>query len=332
MATIRQIAEKAGVSPATVSRILNNDSTLSVAEETRIRVFSVAEELHYTKKGNNDKAAFKMGILQWFSAEEEQRDDYYLKARQGIEDYCIRNSISIIRAYRSDANYREVISSLDGLICVGKFSVKETKELLESCNNVIFVDMAVDSRNVSTLTIDFRTAAKEALNYLKALGHEKIAYIGGLEYASGTEAIEDSRKKEYLAFMKKHKFSTEGLVREDQFSTASGYEMMNNILDEKVPVTAVFAASDAIAYGVLRSIKEHKMSVPKDISVIGINDSEMSRFSEPALTTMHAPVYEMGQHSANLVYAMSRLSIKTPLKAHLYCELVERESCGKVKK
>ena len=100
MATIRQIAQMAGVSPATVSRILNNDSTLSVTEETRIRVFAVAEELHYTKKTGTDKAAFRIGILQWFSAEEEQRDDYYLRARQGIEDYCIRNSISIVRAYR----------------------------------------------------------------------------------------------------------------------------------------------------------------------------------------------------------------------------------------
>ncbi|HCA22356.1 MAG TPA: transcriptional regulator [Lachnospiraceae bacterium] len=340
MATIRQIAEKAGVSPATVSRILNNDSSLSVTEETRVRVFAVAEELHYAKKTVTDKASFKLGILQWFSAEEEQRDDYYLRARQGIEDYCIRNSISIVRAYRSDANYRETIEHLDGLICIGKFSVKETRELIALCENIIFIDMSVDNREVSTLTIDFKTAARDALGYLKNLGHSKIAYIGGLEYASGTEAIEDSRKKEYIAFMKKNKFSTEGLVKEGHFNTASGYEMMNSILDEMQedaakgvaagkPCTAVFAASDAIAYGVLRAIREHGLRVPEDISVIGINDSEMSRFSEPALTTMHAPAYEMGQHAANLVNAMSKLSIKTPLKAQLYCTLVERESCAK---
>ena len=345
MATIRQIAEKAGVSPATVSRILNNDSSLSVTEETRVRVFAVAEELHYAKKTATDKAAFKLGILQWFSAEEEQRDDYYLRARQGIEDYCIRNSISIVRAYRSDANYRETIEHLDGLICIGKFSVKETRELIAVCENIIFIDMSVDNREVSTLTIDFKTAARDALKYLKELGHSKIAYIGGLEYASGTEMIEDARKKEYLAFMKKNKFSTAGLVKEGHFSTASGYEMMNGILDEMQastedagamtsagkPCTAVFAASDAIAYGVLRAVREHGLRVPEDISVIGINDSEMSRFSEPALTTMRAPAYEMGQHAANLVNAMSKLSIKTPLKAQLYCTLVERESCAKAR-
>lgn len=360
MATIRQIAENAGVSPATVSRILNNDSTLSVTEETRLKVFAVAEELHYAKKTATDKAAFRIGILQWFSAEEEQRDDYYLRARQGIEDYCIRNSVSIVRAYRSDANYSEVISGLDGLICIGKFSAKETKKLISVCDNIIFIDMSVENRDVSTLTIDFRTAAKEALEYLKGLGHTRIAYLGGLEYASGTDAIEDARKKAYVSFMKKNRFGTEGLIREEQFSTASGYEMMNSIfgsMDEvaykkvrdrsegeetgriheedkydgrRLPCTAVFAASDAIAYGAMRSIKEHGLSVPEDISVIGINDSEMSRFSEPALTTMHAPVYEMGQHAANLVAAMSKLKNKTPLKAQLFCHLVERESCAAV--
>ena len=279
----------------------------------------------YGKKGNKSKA-----------------DEESVKKYSFIQyaAYCIRNSISIVRAYRSDANYRETIEHLDGLICIGKFSVKETRELIALCENIIFIDMSVDNREVSTLTIDFKTAARDALGYLKNLGHSKIAYIGGLEYASGTEAIEDSRKKEYIAFMKKNKFSTEGLVKEGHFNTASGYEMMNSILDEMQedaakgvaagkPCTAVFAASDAIAYGVLRAIREHGLRVPEDISVIGINDSEMSRFSEPALTTMHAPAYEMGQHAANLVNAMSKLSIKTPLKAQLYCTLVERESCAK---
>lgn len=330
MATIREIAKLAGVSPATVSRILNNDSTLSVTEETRVKVFAVADELHYMKKGGTDKAAYRIGILQWFSAEEEQRDDYYLRARQGIEDYCIRNSISIVRAYRSDANYGEIISNLNGLICIGKFSAKETKELISACENIIFIDMSVDNREVSTLTIDFKTAAKEALEYLYRLGHRKIAYIGGLEYASGTDAIEDARKKAYQSFMKTNKL--EPVIREGQFNTASGYEMMNGLLDEGVDVSAVFAASDAIAYGVMRAVKEHGMSVPEDISVIGINDSEMSRFSEPALTTMHAPAYEMGQHAANLVYAMSKLSIKTPLKAGITCNLVVRESCRAITK
>ena len=84
MATIKDIAREAGVSPAAVSRILNNDPTLAVAAETKKRVLEKAEELGY-KKRRNTKACFTIGIVQWFSAEDEMRDSYYLMIRQGIE-------------------------------------------------------------------------------------------------------------------------------------------------------------------------------------------------------------------------------------------------------
>ncbi|MDE7063838.1 MAG: LacI family DNA-binding transcriptional regulator, partial [Lachnospiraceae bacterium] len=85
MATIKDIAAEAGVSPAAVSRILNNDATLSVSVETKQRVWETAKRLHYKKTRNVDKAAFRLGIVQWFSAEQEMQDSYYLLVRQGIE-------------------------------------------------------------------------------------------------------------------------------------------------------------------------------------------------------------------------------------------------------
>ena len=88
MATIKDIAQAAGVSSGAVSRILNNDPTLSVSAETKKRVFDIAQEFGYQKSKNRDKSLFKMGILQWFSAEQEMLDSYYLLVRQGIEDFC----------------------------------------------------------------------------------------------------------------------------------------------------------------------------------------------------------------------------------------------------
>ena len=99
MATLKDIAAAAGVSPAAVSRILNGDDTLSVAPETRRRVLLVSEELGYQKKHGNAQQSkterpMVLGIIQWFSAEEELRDSYYLTARKGIEDFCTRNQIN----------------------------------------------------------------------------------------------------------------------------------------------------------------------------------------------------------------------------------------------
>ena len=91
--------------------------------------------------------------------------------------------------------------------------------------------------------------------------------------------------------------------------------------------SAIFAASDALAVGALKAFKEADMEVPEDISLVGFNNTELSEYTVPALTTVNAPAYDMGQHGANLIYAASNLSIRTPLKAEIPCNLIVRESC-----
>ena len=100
MATIKDIARAAQVSPATVSRILNQDMTLNVTPETRQKVLDTAREMHYVKKNRPPRSQFTMGIVQWFSAQEEINDSYYLTIRQGIEDYCKNRGIHVIRTYK----------------------------------------------------------------------------------------------------------------------------------------------------------------------------------------------------------------------------------------
>ena len=331
MATIRDIARECGLSPASVSRILNNDKALQVTEETRRKVFDTAKKLNYVKKGGaKSKASFTLGILQWFSAKQELEDEYYLRIRRGVEDFCVKNSIRIVRAYRTDTDYMDTLKDCDGLVCVGKFGKKDADKLIKFKSNIVFLDMVTEHPEVTTLTIDLYTAAKEALDYLKSSGHSKIAYLGGIEYASGSEVIEDERRKAYVKFMKRNKYPYSGLMREDEFSLSSGYKMMQDLLDSKEEFTAVFAASDAIAVGAMKAIKEKGLSIPEDISVISINDDEMSGFTEPPLTTMHAPAYDMGQHGANLVYVAGNLDIKTPLKVLIPCTMVKRSSCDAV--
>lgn len=327
MATIKDIAEKAGVSPAAVSRILNNDATLSVSVETKQRVWEVAEELHYHKVRNRKRASFQLGIVQWFSAEQEMQDSYYLMVRQGIEDFCLKNSIPITRAFRSDTNYMEILKDVDGLICIGKFSREEVEEFIRICRNIVFLDMQVEDYNITTLTMDFKHAVNQAMDYLMELGHTKIAFLGGREYAGEQELVDDERKKAYISYMRKKKLEYKPFLIEGSFTSTSGYEMMNELLEKKELPTAVFAASDALAFGAMRAIKEKGLVIPKDISVIGFNDTEMSSFTSPALTTIHAPAYDMGQHGANLIYVTSNLSIDTPLKVKIPCHLIKRESC-----
>ena len=329
MATIKDIANAAGISAGAVSRILNNDPTLSVSPETKKRVLEFAQELNYQKSRNRDKSIFKMGILQWFSAEQEMQDSYYLLVRQGIEDFCQKHSIGIVRAFQSDAASIATLQDVDGLICIGKFSDEEIHKFIDICKNIVFLDMPVSDYNITTLTMDFKAAVYDALDYLTELGHKRIAYLGGKEYVGNQELFTEERKQAFIAYTNKHELN-DCLIFEDAFSTASGYQMMQELLqNEKLP-TAVFAASDAIAFGAMRAIQEKGLSIPDDISIIGFNDTEMSAYTTPALTTISAPAYDMGQHGANLIYAATNLNIATPLKAKIPCQLVKRESCAKI--
>lgn len=189
--------------------------------------------------------------------------------------------------------------------------------------------MPVSDYNITTLTMDFKAAVYDALDYLTELGHKRIAYLGGKEYVGNQELFTEERKQAFIAYTNKHELN-DCLIFEDAFSTASGYQMMQELLqNEKLP-TAVFAASDAIAFGAMRAIQEKGLSIPDDISIIGFNDTEMSAYTTPALTTISAPAYDMGQHGANLIYAATNLNIATPLKAKIPCQLVKRESCAKI--
>ena len=326
MATIKDIALAAGISSGAVSRILNNDPTLSVSPETKKRVFDIAQELNYQKSRNRDKSLFKMGILQWFSAEQEMKDSYYLLVRQGIEDFCQKHSIGIIRAFQSDASSIDTLQDVDGLICIGKFSDEEIEKFMRICGNIVFLDMPVLDYKITTLTMDFKAAVYDALDYLTELGHKKIAYLDGKEYVGNQKLFTDERKQAFISYMNNHGLDADQ-VYEDALSTASGYQMAQELLENEDLPTAIFAASDAIAFGAMRAIQEKGLSIPNDISIIGFNDTEMSSYTTPALTTIFAPAYDMGQHGANLIYAATNLKINTPLKAKIPCQLVKRESC-----
>ena len=117
MATIKDIAQKASVSAATVSRILNQDDTLSVTDETKQRVLKVAQELNYTKHLKNTvEKSISIGIFQWYSVFQELEDPYYQAIRVGIEKYCADHNIHVVRAFQSDCNYPDTLKDLQGLI------------------------------------------------------------------------------------------------------------------------------------------------------------------------------------------------------------------------
>lgn len=328
MATIKDIAKAANVSAAAVSRILNHDETLNVAPETRQKVLDAAKKLNYVKRTRGiRKTLFTLGIVQWFSSQDEQADNYYLLIRQGIEDYCAYHHIQIVRAYKSDLNYAESLKDVDCLICIGKFSEKEVRffQKLNSC--VLFLDMPVADSQVSTVNLDFPQAVTLAMDYLTSLGHREIGFLTGTEYSEEGTPFPDYRKTAFIHYCEEHGITWKPYLREGRFRMESGYEMMCSLIEtEKLP-SAVFAASDPIAMGALKALQEHGISVPEEISIIGFDDISISGFTSPPLTTVHAPAYHMGKYGASLIHHIIRNQTGPAMKILLPCSLTLRESC-----
>lgn len=331
MTTIKDIAVSAGVSPATVSRILNNDTTLNVSPETRQKVLDTAHSLNYKKKSRaSSKSAYTLGIVQWFSPQQELEDNYYLLIRQGIEDFCMQNCIHVVRTYKADVNYMDALKQVDSLVCVGKFSSGEIQQFRELTSSIIFLDMPVDDIAVSTITLDFAHAMHTGLTYLTDLGHRKIGFLSGKEYLADGTLFPDTRKSLFLEYCEKNGLGCREFIMEGAFTVESGFQMMEEMLKNGNLPTALIASSDPIAIGALRALTAKGIQVPEDISLMGFDDTSLSAFTAPPLTTIHAPAYDMGNFGANIVYNILKTQPATAMKIQLPCRLVKRQSCRRL--
>lgn len=326
MATIKDIAQKANVSCATVSRILNEDQTLNVTYATKQRVLDIAAQLHYVKKGKPKKGEkpITVGILQWYTMAQELADSYYLTVRMGVEKYCSEHGIQIRRCFRDDADFHTHLRDVDGLICIGKFSRKEVREFHEIQHNVIFADMHLNPIDSDCIVLDFEQAMRDILAYLVESGHHRLTYLGGKEFTSDGELYNDLRRTSF------HDYCTlQGIpyeVMEEQFSIESGYHMTMKLIQSGSLPDALVCASDAIALGAIRALREYKINIPDDISITGFNDIATSAYTTPPLTTIHAPSEVMGEIAAEIVTQRIGRIQRLPMQHVLPCTLIKRAS------
>lgn len=339
MATLKDIAQRAGVSTATVSRILNQDETLSVTENTRNNVLRIAQELHYNKK-RTSAPSMTIGIFQWISLSDETEDPYYQDIRNGIEQYCAEQKIEVIRAFESDHNYADTLRDVPALICVGKYSDIQRQELEKLSSHVLFLDMRTSQINCNTITLDFGQAVYDAMDYLTGLGHRHIAYLGGREQLTDSTIYFEERKDAFIRYCTQHELCWEPYIREEDFSVESGYRMALSLIKAReegtsLLPTAVFAASDPIAIGAMRAFYKYDYRIPDDISIVGFDDISAAGFLNPPLTTIHAPAFQMGRYAAHYVIQMTDTFTQQealPVRITLPCSLRIRESCGAPRK
>jgi LacI family transcriptional regulator len=168
MATIKDIAQRAGVFPTTVSRVLNYDTTLSVGDETGRRIFEIAEELEYKtpRASNNERNNKKsrIGLIYWYSDEEELGDTYNLSIKMGIEKQCAKKNVELVKIFKQGDQYRtHEIDYLDGIIAIGKFGKRVVENISQHAKSIVFVDSSPDEWRFDSVVTDFKKAVIEVL-------------------------------------------------------------------------------------------------------------------------------------------------------------------------
>ncbi len=331
MATLKEIAEKVGVSVATVSRVLNYDTTLSVSDETKKRIFEVAQELNYKtlreRSQQTAKDRLRFGLVHWYSELQELGDPYYMAIRLGIEKECFHRQIELVKLFKQDGSYHsEWMTGLDGIIAVGKFGPKDIEVFASSTEQIVFVDCSPDEERFDSVVVDFRKSMIDVLDYLIELGHREIGYIGGREYVDGEKLIKDEREATFYEYLYLKGMYDPQYVFTGHFTAEDGYRLMKEAISKKKRPTAFFIASDSMAIGALRALHEAGIQVPHDISIVGFNDIPTSKFVQPPLTTVKVCTEFMGETAVELL--VERLTTKRHIskKVVIPTKLIIRES------
>lgn len=333
MATLKDIAEKAGVSLATVSRVLNQDATLSVAEDTRNRIVKIAQELNYktNRKRSTDavKETLKVALIYWYSEEQELADPYYLSIRLGIEKEMQERNMELVKLF--DKNIQQAVGQkpdqYEGVIALGKYSAEEIDYFYQLSENLVLVDYS-PTDDYNCVVVDFRKAVTRVLDYLLEMGHMEIGYIGGREYVFGDEPLKDEREATFVEYLTLRNLYKEDFVWTGRFAAEDGYAlMMQSLMEEKRP-TAYFIASDSMAIGALRALHESGISVPDDISIVGFNDISTSKYLQPSLSTVHVHTEFMGEAAVELLVEKLNSTKTITKKVVIPTNFVVRESSG----
>ncbi|MGG5316666.1 substrate-binding domain-containing protein [Enterococcus sp. AZ072] len=325
MATIRDIAELAGVSPATVSRVLNYDPQISVGLETKHKIFQAAEELNYTKHKKNSKTETTvLRLVQWYDAEEELADLYYLAIRLGIEKRAEELNIQVKREALTELTTLKTV----GTIALGKFDTEQIKQIREVDENLLFVDYDATSEGFDSLVVDFNQSVDSVIDHFVARGHENIGILAGIEHTKQThQPILDPRLTAFEQKMRRLKLYKKEYVLQAEFSVEAGKAAMATFLQQhsKLP-TALFASSDALAIGAMQAIQETGMSIPENISIIGFNDVSVAKYVSPKLSTIKVETEWMGELAVSTVLELAKECAPVSRKIMLGTKLVLRES------
>lgn len=330
--TIRQIARLAGVSRSTVSRVINDHP--NVSPETRVQVLQIVAETGFhpdpIARSLSSRRAGIIGLVIPLAIQSLFEDPFFARLMQGISKGCNRHdytlSLFLLHTPEEEARLYPRISRsqlLDGVIVTATRGGDRLIPHLIANQIPFVVHGRHEDPRVSFVDVDNVIGAHAAVTHLVRLGHRRIALITG---PSGSLAAED-RKLGYLnALLERRVLVDESLIIHGDFTETSSYQAMQRLLPHEPD--AVFVASDSMALGALRALREAGKRVPEEVAVVGFDDMPQAATADPPLTTIRQPIQQTGVLAVEILIDILENSAEPARRIVLPTELVIRASCG----
>jgi DNA-binding LacI/PurR family transcriptional regulator len=328
--TLKAVAQHIGLTPGTVSAVLNDSpSARSIPQETKNRIHAAAKELNYRPnffaRTLRNKRTYTIGVIA-----EEIGDSYSSPIISGIEQYLRKRDYFFLTVvHRHDpvllARYSQLLSErgVEGIITVDT-TVQEAPSL-----PTVAVAGHKKLKGVTNITLDHVRAAVLALNHLKSLSHERIAFMRGNPVSSDAKDRWDAICQVAADIGMKIDPELTVQINTDDPTPMLGYPFTKQLLARNKPFTALFAYNDISAIGAIRALREHGLSVPQDVSVIGFDDIPGAAFYTPSLTTVRQPLNRMGDVAAQVLLERIEGKKEYPPDIAIEPELIVRESTAK---
>jgi len=333
--TIKDIAKRAGVAHSTVSLVMNERQYVS--PKLRERILRIAEQMGYEPNMVARSLISRKSPTLAVVFPEHPRffvTTYFLMIINGIQNACKKYNRALmffsLDQTKGESYFQVSRKWLVNLMVI--MNVDYTRDISKDIqdlknNNIYFsiVTRYLGKDKVNSVCIDNYEGVKLALEHLASLGHKRIGFISGNPNSSdGPE-----RLKAFKTISNKLNLDQdEELIAHGDFTFESGESEVQKLLDLEKRPTAIFAASDYIAIGAMRTIKARGLSIPNDIALVGFDDTLEASFVQPGLTTVKQPLPEMGEAAVNLAVRSMNDPDFEPQTLVLRPQLIVRESCG----
>lgn len=333
MATIRDIAQKAGVSTATVSRVLNDSGWVS--EDLKQRVYRAIKETGYSPNPVARSLSRKRSNV--ITLIVPDIDSYFFpEVLRSVEREANRRGYSVIlgnsaNEAKKEQQYLEMAVEMWAAGIILTPTSKHGNKYYRSIGQrvpLVVLDRPIADPEVAFVSGDHFLGAYQATKHLLKLGHRQIAFIKGLDVESS-----DLRFKAYCAALAESGLEVDHrLVKQGDFGLESGRKAAEELLDSGLRPTAIQSANDMMAIGVLKALAARGLKVPRDVSLIGFDDIELCKLVDPPLTTVVQPIEEIGRVATNLLIDMIENKLSGQNQVFLPVNLVERKSCARYRR